>query len=151
MDPWAGSAELGHLPPPELSFENSFVQASETPSLSREEISFEKLPDSDNYLQSLESKLERLGGRRTSHSSVSRSRPCEERVLIQDLSNAREAAIAQLLNTIGDGVQDAELDQVVDSNYLVRRLVPQQPVNVGEQVELTKADQLEQKNQESSD
>lgn len=141
MDPWGLSSRPGdykELPEEqeqrqeELKFESSFIP--DTHGCDRESVKFEKLPDSENYLERLEKKLVKVkggaGGRRR-----------EEACLVQELREGKETALAQLV--LGEAREEEEQEQEVRPGYLVRRLVPQQPLTQGEQQVLTGADHLE--------
>ena len=123
-----------------LDFEDKFVERF------NRGIIFEKLPDSAEYLQNLEAKLSKLTTARQSQASTS-----NKNSLVDDLARAREDAIVNFV-TSGDIVnnsEDLDLETSIEVHPLARRLVPEQAITVGEQVVLTKADQLEKEDSES--
>lgn len=125
-----------------LDFEDKFVEGLS----SNRGIIFEKLPDSAEYLQNLEAKLSKLTTARQSQASTS-----NKNSLVDDLARAREDAIVNFV-TSGDIVnnsEDLDLETSIEVHPLARRLVPEQAITVGEQVVLTKADQLEKDDSES--
>lgn len=128
----------------ESSFISEFIKSEKL-------IEFERLPDSTAYLARLESKLGKL--QRTSESNIRiPSNRREEGGLVVELRLAREAALTRLVtaetSVLGRTDQEVEEDQEVRSGYLVRRLVPEQAVTLGEKVVLTKADHLEREVEE---
>lgn len=139
MEPWTVNPQ--HAGPIRLGFEDSFVTSQQ----SDQEVEFEKLPDSETYLKSLEEKLGRLEGRRKPVGSVGKI-VTEEKLLVESLSKAKKAALDNLVyDDVGNtGSVELELEQIITTNYLARRLMPEQPLNQGEIVELTKTDLLEQ-------
>jgi len=138
MDPWCSlQSEDGSAvrQTSGLGFEDKFVEGFERNS----EVQFEKLPDSAEYLHSLESKLNKLTAAR--HSKESNS---NKNSLVEDLAKAREDAILNFVNS-GDIINNSEeldLETSIEVHPLARKLVPEQAITVGEQVVLTKADQL---------
>jgi len=112
--------------------------------------SFEKLPDSSQYLANLEKKLQKIQKKPTVSSSA------EKRDLLLSLTGAREGHINRLLNKpIGDIIPyEEDCDQTIDNpltTTLVRHIAPHlQAVNTVELVELLKADQLEITNSEDT-
>jgi len=139
-----------------LQFENSFL--SDCSRKSESFITFEKLPDSASYLARLEAKLGKVQGGREGE-VLPRNRRAAETNLVLGLSQAKECALAQLVNcdtsVWGRTGEEVEEEQEVRAGYLARRLVPQQPLTQGEQVVLTQADhlekQLEKEQEELSD
>jgi len=127
--------------PIRLGFEDSFVNNQQTD----QEVTFEKLPDSATYLRRLEEKLGRLEVKRKPVGSVGKI-VTEEKLLVESLSRAKKIALDNLVfDDVGNtGSVDLDIEQIIPTNYLARRLVPQQPLNQGEIVELTKTDLLEQ-------
>ena len=160
MDPWNFSSEhssellsLGAGGPGHcLSFENSFQphqrhQEQGEPVSGQGSVLFEKLPDSDEYLARLESRLQRLqsGRSKKAKSSV----VSKQQDLVTDLSTAKEDALCRLIRSesqqlrgIDNGDDDSFLEEEVSTNVLYRRLVPEQPLTRGEKVILVAADQL---------
>lgn len=133
MEPWTVNSE---------GFEDSFVTFHQT---DQEPVTFEKLPDSESYLKNLEEKLKRLEVRRKPGNSEGHN-ISEKKQLVESLTRAKKSALDSLINDdIGNtGSIALDLDQTITSNYLTRRLIPEQPLNRGEIVELTKTDILEQ-------
>lgn len=94
----------------------------------------------------MEAKLSKLTTARQSQASTS-----NKNSLVDDLARAREDAIVNFV-TSGDIVnnsEDLDLETSIEVHPLARRLVPEQAITVGEQVVLTKADQLEKEDSES--
>jgi len=144
MDPWgsaqseASRAESHINTTSNLQFEDKFV---EIVSKNRDsEINFERLPDSAEYLRSLETKLSKLTGARQRT-----QRKVVEQTLVQDLARAREDALVNFVTSSDNRnvEEDCDLERSITVNPLARRLVPEQALTTGEQVVLTKADQLE--------
>jgi len=144
MDPWgsaqseASRAESHINTTSDLQFEDKFV---EIVSKNRDsEINFERLPDSAEYLRSLETKLSKLTGARQRT-----QRKVVEQTLVQDLARAREDALVNFVTSSDNRnvEEDCDLERSITVNPLARRLVPEQALTTGEQVVLTKADQLE--------
>lgn len=121
-------------------FENSFIEQEFDKC--EKLVEFERLPDSSSYLAKLEEKLGKLQ-RRSGNNQGRR----EEGRLLGELGLARKAALTGLIaddtKVLDKSDQEVEEDQEVRSGYLVRKLVPEQAVTVGEKVVLTKADHLE--------
>jgi len=143
MDPWCSlqSEDSSAVKQTSgLGFEDKFVEGSEN----NREVLFEKLPDSAEYLQNLEAKLRKLSTARQSNTTNKTS-------LVDDLAKARESAIVNFV-TSGDIInnsEDLDLETSIEVHPLARRLIPEQAITLGEQVELTKADQLEKEDSES--
>ena len=144
MDPWVSSAAAETQKPdsvdsglPTAAFENNFV------SNTSEKVIFERLPDSEEYLKKLESKLEKLTSTGRKYSEESKK---FRQTLVEDLSKVREDTLANFVTNCDseDGQSGAEIDleRSVSVNPVIRRLVPEQPITVGEQVVLTHADKL---------
>ena len=103
---------------------------------------------SSEYLQSLETKLSKLTGARESS-----EKKTTEACLVQDLARAREDALINFV-TSGDNRNNSEnfdLDSSIEVHPLARRLVPEPAITVGEQVVLTKGDQLEKEQEKDSE
>ena len=167
MDPWQATTSINTPTPTErtegagpvellLGFENSFISDSsdffDTATRSqalidKTPVSFEKLPDSEEYLAKLEAKLGKLrvGGDLVKGKAIG-SRRKEEEGLVLELSAAREAALVQFVGEQGgtEGRSEEEIsgEREVTTNYIARRLQPVQPVTEGEVVVLTKSDSL---------
>jgi len=125
-----------------LGFEDKFVERSEN----NREVLFEKLPDSEEYLQNLEAKLKKLSTARQNNTTS-----LNKTSLVDDLAKAREDAIVNFV-TSGDIInnsEDLDLETSIEVHPLARRLIPEQAITVGEQVVLTKADQLDKEDSES--
>ena len=143
MDPWSSlqSEDSSAVKQTSgLGFEDKFVEGSEN----NREVLFEKLPDSAEYLQNLEAKLRKLSTARQSNTTNKTS-------LVDDLAKARESAIVNFV-TSGDIInnsEDLDLETSIEVHPLARRLIPEQAITLGEQVVLTKADQLEKEDSES--
>jgi len=144
MDPWgsaqseASRAESHINTSSTLQFEDKFVEIVDKNKDS--DVNFERLPDSSNYLRSLETKLGKLtGARQRTEGKV------EEKNLVQDLARAREDALVNFVTSSDNrnADEDCDLERSLTINPLARRLVPEQALTTGEQVVLTKADQLE--------
>lgn len=127
-----------------LDFEDKFVEGFDK----NTEVSFEKLPDSSDYLRSLESKLSKLTGARHSKEKSSK-----KDTLVEDLARAREDALVNFVTSgdISNNSEDIDLERSLEVHPLARRLVPEQAITVGEQVVLTKADQLEKELERDSE
>ena len=140
MDPWCSlqsedSSAVNRTS--DLDFEDKFVERF------NRKIIFEKLPDSAEFLQNLEAKL--ITARQSQASTSNKNS------LVDDLARVREDAIINFV-TYGDIVnnsEDLDLETSIEVHPLARRLVPEQAITVGEQVVLTKADQLEKEDSES--
>lgn len=126
-------------------FENSFIEQEFDKC--EKLVEFERLPDSSSYLAKLEEKLGKLQ-RRSGNNQGRR----EEGRLLGELGLARKAALTGLIaddtKVLDKSDQEVEEDQEVRSGYLVRKLVPEQAVTVGEKVVLTKADHLERQEEQ---
>jgi len=145
MDPWCSLQSDDSSAVKQISglgFEDKFVERSEN----NREVLFEKLPDSAEYLQNLEAKLKKLStARQNKTTSLNKTS------LVDDLARAREDAIVNFV-TSGDIInnsEDLDLETSIEVHPLARRLIPEQAITVGEQVVLTKADQLEKEDSES--
>jgi len=110
---------------------------------------FEKLPDSEEYIKLLESKLKKItetSGKKTEEESKK-----VRQKLVADLSKVREDALANLLTGCDISTADSDdidLDSSIAVNPVIRRLVPEQALSAAEQVTLTKADHLEKQTEE---
>jgi len=146
-DPWseaqseAGGSVINNS---RLDFEDKFVEGFDK----NTEVSFEKLPDSSEYLQSLERKLSKLTAARHSKDKSSK-----KDTLVEDLARAREDAIVNFVTSgdISNTSEDIDLERSLEVHPLARRLIPEQALTVGEQVVLTKADQLEKEQEGDSE
>ncbi|XP_058793419.1 uncharacterized protein LOC131665518 [Phymastichus coffea] len=132
-DPWSSVDSCGNSEevvvnnvnkrPDDDCFEDSFVLQS-----FREEL--EKLPDSEEYLARLQSRLEALKG------------GTSKRDLINSLSIAKEECIARLI-TGGHNLEISE-EQELAANPVIRHIAPHlQALTANELVHLLKADVLQ--------
>ena len=165
MDPWQETTSINTPTATErtgagpvellLAFENSFISESDffdtatrnQALINKTPVSFEKLPDSEEYLARLEAKLGKFGvGGNLAKGKAVGSRRKEEEGLVLELSAAREAALVQFVGEQGgtEGRSEEEIsgEREVTTNYIARRLQPVQPVTEGEVVVLTKSDSL---------
>jgi len=143
MDPWLSGfdRDTPHGGSQSQSFEDSFLPyAGQQPS------ELTKLPDSQEYLERLEKKLEKLQGR-TSLSSERGGNSSERARLLAGLSLARESVVADLLGSDAES-EVRDLERAVETNLVVRRLLPQQPVNREEVLELVREDTLQRGEEE---
>lgn len=108
------------------SFQNSFLEENGG--------KFEKLPDSQEYLSQLESKLKQL----TKKKGEKSFRQNKEEIL----GNLIRSESKQILGILSDS--DLALDREIQPNLVLRQLQPQQPLTVGETVHLVESDQLDQ-------
>ena len=154
MDPWGTGVDTlksrqearsvggdsGHLGD---RFVDNFCDTSD-------QITFERLPDSEEYLKLLESKLQKLtSGRNQKFSEESRKL---RKTLVEDLSQVREDTLANLVTScdsqnVSDDL-DIDLERSLNINPVIRRLVPEQPLTAGEKIHLTRSDQLQNKAEE---
>jgi len=140
MDPWCsvqsidGSAVIHNN---KLEFEDKFVKSfSES-----KEITFEKLPDSAEYLQSLENKLQKL---KTSRCSGVQKGSEFKDSLVNEVSKVRQVALEHFISAeCENSVEELDFSTDIEVHPFVRRLNPEQAINTGEQVVLTKADLLD--------
>jgi len=123
MDPWL---EINDKETSETtldvftSFEDNFTNQNST--------EFNKLPDSDQYLAILESKLERIKN---------------DPNILSQLSKKREACINQLLQSDQQYKEDSELDENINPSSVLKFIAPQKiGLNQGEIVDFIQYDQL---------
>jgi len=128
MDPWGGntSSEGTSSSSQENIFDDSFT-AEKSDGRKKNEL-FEKLPDSEEYLAVLETKLKNLKKKKV----VLNKEEIVGELLLRS-NNSR-------LEIVSDS--DIELDSAVANNQLVRQILPQQPISRGETVRLLQADYL---------
>lgn len=152
MDPWEalGSSHCSDSPRslhsaslPSHShqhFDDQFVEFSEKKSGSN--VIYEKLPDSEEYLALLERKLSKLTKSSSQQSTESKKVRAS---LLEDLSRAKEDALANFVTSCDIACSEADVleERVVTSNPVVRRLVPEQAVTVGERAALVSRDSCE--------
>ena len=151
MDPWESSetegikvklAEGSEATSVE-GFTDNFSEQSCPPVL------FEKLPDSEEYIKLLESKLKKItdtSGKKTEAESKK-----VRQNLVADLSKIREDTLAHLLTGCDISTVDSDdidLDTSLTVNPVIRRLVPEQAISPAEQIVLTTADHLEKQTEE---
>jgi len=154
MDPWGAGVDTlksrqearsvtGDSVDLERRFVDNFCDTSD-------QITFERLPDSEEYLKLLESKLQKLtSGRNQKSSEESRKL---RTTLVEDLTRVREDTLANLVTScdsqnVSDGL-DIDLERSLNINPVIRRLVPEQPLTTGEKIHLTRSDHLEKKVEE---
>ena len=148
MDPWASvdttpqsSDKSGSSADTREGFGDTFVDnfCDKT-----EKVTFEKLPDSEEYLKLLESKLQKLTAGKPKCSEESKK---FRQTLVGDLARVRESTIANFVTQCdsqnAESEADIDLERSVIIHPVIRRLVPEQPLSAGEQVVLTRADQLQ--------
>ena len=151
MDPWESSETEGIKDklaegPEETSVEGFTDNFSEQ---SCPLVSFEKLPDSADYVKLLESKLKKItdtSGKKTAEESKK-----VRQKLVADISKIREDTLAHLLTGCDISTVDSDdidLDSSLTVNPVIRRLVPEQAISSGEQIVLTTADHLEKQAEE---
>lgn len=131
MDPWCenSSSEGSGTSSQENIFEDSFNNTVTGVKPTDNNVGkFEKLLDSEEYLKLLDTKLKNL--------KKSAARPDKEQILSNLIRSESKHIVGILSST------DLELDQEVHSSGVLRQLVPQQPLTVGETVHLVNADQL---------
>ncbi|KAG4078393.1 hypothetical protein HA402_013103 [Bradysia odoriphaga] len=118
QNPWCESGESGTTT--QTTFEDNFTSTST-----------EKLPDSEEYLESLEKKLNKL----KTNTSV-----------LKQLTDRREECMEKLLNGTIDLPTNSDLDFDDSSNrpvlQLVRHIIPEQALNTTELVHIIKHDHL---------
>lgn len=112
-----------------LEFEDNFIPQQSSP-LNPREPQDNRLPDSDNYLATLEKRLHRL-----KHNPG----------VLQQLAERREACMQSLLaGSIALRTDaDLELEEPVNSNELLRFIRPEQALSQAEVVQLVQHDQLQ--------
>ncbi|CAO1353444.1 unnamed protein product [Diamesa hyperborea] len=105
----------------EKSFEDNFT--------SHETTDTNKLPDSVDYIKKLESKLNKIK---------------KDPNLLKELTEKREECIRNLLNSssVLTSDSDLELEYPVNSSEILRHIIPQQALNVGEIAHLINNDHL---------
>jgi len=129
MDPW-GLTSVDDNSAPKIEADNAFDDS----------FLFEKLPDSEEYLKLLEDKLKRLANKKAQKNSEAK----------QDiLANLLRSDSRQLAGILCNA--DLELDRGVNTNLVVRQLLPKQPLTVGETVRLVDADQLDKTYSETTE
>lgn len=93
---------------------------------------FKRLPDSEEYITSLENKLKRLKSKQG------------KKDLVQSLSEARQSCMVRLTTEGTDTADLSYLDSPLDRSVILEKLAPEkQALTAGELVELSKADELE--------
>lgn len=132
MDPWGGTRNSDSLvhPNPLETFQDSFTDVV----ASKENVQqFEKLPDSEEYLNLLETKLRNLESRRARNGTHANKE--------QTLGALLRSESKQLLGILRDS--DLDLEREVDVHPVLRQLEPRQPLTVGETVLLVESDHLD--------
>lgn len=128
MDPWLSSDNGRKEETTTLKFEDNFEPKEPS----------DRLPDSVQYLESLEKKLARLKEKQS------------KKDLVQSLEEKHKSCMLRLVsaeNNYSVTQEDLDLDAPVSSNHpahaLLRHIAPEsQAITLGELVELLKADQL---------
>jgi len=141
MDPWhQADPRLCDSSKDREASSNSF-QDNFSPSLT-----FQKLPDSEEYLEGLEKKLALLKGGNPAGSRGPRS---ERDRLLKGLSEAREAVVGSLLNSDAPALETGvtEVERSIETNLVLRRIAPQQAVTPSERLRLVREDILAQEQQ----
>jgi len=127
--------ESSHTP---FEFEDNFV-------IDSDKVTFEKLPDSKEYLEKLEKKLNKI--------SHSKPKTLNTKDFLTDFAKAKEQALTGFVLSSDNTIDNEEID--LDSNKTVnpiaRRIEPKQALTVGEEVILVKSDHLEKKEETESD
>uniref|UniRef100_T1HM13 Uncharacterized protein n=1 Tax=Rhodnius prolixus TaxID=13249 RepID=T1HM13_RHOPR len=121
VDPWLSENNATSSEGEALKFfEDNFVKSN-------------TLPDSEAYISGLERKLAR----------IKQGKPRTEKALLESLENKRKDCIVRLL-TEDFSVEDSEIvnEEDIPTKWLKSYINPQQPLTVGELVELLKADFL---------
>lgn len=137
-DPWTVStSNLDQSTTAISGFEDNFEPFPSDP---------DSLPDSREYLEALEKKLEKL------HTNSN---------ILQELADRREHCLASLLRgsiTLPTDIDcglldgsDSDLSESRRGSEIVRHIIPEQPTNPGELVHIIKFDQLEQLTSSTSD
>jgi len=114
------------------SFDDAFTDGAEAGVVPCD--GFERLPDSAQYLALLEKRLSNLKRRKESGKAFQEHKD----EIIGKLLRSESRQLVGILSET-----DLQLDREVDSNQLLRQLVPKQPRTLGETVHLVKADQLD--------
>jgi len=139
MDPWLSGSDSDRPLGGSRShtFEDSFLPAGHLGPSNQ----LVKLSDSEEYVKGLEKKLELLQGKKSSIAGTSRERSC----LLKGLSEAREAVVAELLKPDVGEVETgvSELSRTVETNLVLRRIAPEQPVTKEEKEKLVKEAHLD--------
>lgn len=136
-DPWIEQDRqaTNHLPSEtravddSLEFEDNFIP-QQLPPLNPREPQDNRLPDSDNYLATLEKRLHRLKNAPT---------------VLQQLAERREACMQSLLggNVAFRSEAELELEEPVSNSELLRFIRPEQALSQAEIVQLVQHDQLQ--------
>jgi hypothetical protein len=138
MDPWGNSSstELSQTSAQIHSFQDAFVNSN---ILQENDQGFAKLADSADYLKVLENKLKNLEKRKESGAQQTKE---------DILGNLLRSESKQILGILSD--TDINLDQEVETSQVLRQLVPQQPLTVGETIPLVNSDLLDKTYSEST-
>ena len=151
MDPWESSETEGIKVKLAEGSEATSVEGftDNFSELSCPPVLFEKLPDSEEYIKLLESKLKKITD--TSGNKTQEESKKVRQNLVADLSKIREDTLAHLLTGCDISTVDSDdidLDTSLTVNPVIRRLVPEQAISPAEQIVLTTADHLEKKQAE---
>jgi len=123
MDPW-GVRSVDENSERNIVAENTF----------QDSFLFEKLPDSEEYLKILEDKLKRLNKKKAQQGNSGQVK----QDILASLLRSESRQIVAILDNV-----DIDLDRGVNTNLVVRQLLPKQPLTIGETVRLVDADQLD--------
>ena len=155
MDPWNGAEhqKLDSVDSDQVFADNFDNNSSLTET--GDKVSFERLPDSEEYIKLLENKLNRIKGSKSNQKSFKEESKAVRQRLVDDLARVREETLANFVTNCdsenGEGEEDIDSERSVSVNPVLRRLVPEQPITAGEQLSLTKADKLSNQSEASSE
>uniref|UniRef100_U5ESD8 Protein aael aael001860 aedes aegypti n=1 Tax=Corethrella appendiculata TaxID=1370023 RepID=U5ESD8_9DIPT len=122
-----------------LEFEDNFSTTSIVEEQTDDEVkkvTFNKLPDSENYLKSLENKLRKIKNNQTT---------------LQQLAERREQCMRSLLSGSTRFEENLILEEPLNCSELIRYIRPEQAHTQAEVVNLVKYDQLEQQQESDSE
>jgi len=127
MSAWIEGDKTEKIKDSDKKFEDDFAPQSDK--------NFQKLDDSDDYLKLLESRLRKIK---------------KDPSVLKQLKEKREECFNNLLNNSLSitSQQDFELDESLQSNEIIRHLIPAQAQTVGEIAHLIRHDTLDQQKQE---
>lgn len=129
MDPW-GVRSVDENSERNIVAENTFQDSF----LDKYANQFEKLPDSEEYLKILEDKLKSLNKKKAQQGNSGQVK----QDILASLLRSESRQIVGILDNV-----DLDLDRGVNTNLVVRQLLPKQPLTIGETVRLVDADQLD--------